>query len=459
MKLAVKLSLFVFISSMIGIILMSVSFYQVSKSFYKTQLQNDIEYRMKAHREVIEEDMSEHTLHHVVLMEKRGPNTSFIIFDSGFQFLESNYPIPTEQLALYKEWLEKNSKAERTEFVETIAHHLPHIWSLTPLEEDGRVVGYLFIDQDTGEFELAKTKLLAISVIMGVFTLLLSAVITVYLSKKLTSPLIKVRNSTRKIAKGEFDVDLSPRGNDEIADLMNHISSMAEQLKEYRDSRQQFLSNVSHDLRTPLTYIKAYAALLKEEKSSTEKDIKEHSTIIHSEAIRMERLVNDLFQLMKLDEGNFTIVKQEIDFSSLVANTLQKVKVNAEEKKVELIFIATDKIIANVDGERMEQVILNLVTNSLRSTKPGGNIEAILKQNSTKVILQIKDSGQGIPEEDLPFIWDRFYRVDKSRSSKTGGSGLGLSIIRQLIELHNGEISVKSRLGEGTVFTITLNKD
>lgn len=241
MKLSTRLSLFVLVCSVIGIIVMSTSFYQLSKSFYKNQLQKEIEYRLAAHGEIVEDDMTAHTLHHVVLMEKRDPETFFIIMDQEFNLLEQNYPVSEQQLQSYRKWIQEKSNLGETEFIETMARHIPHIWSFVPLTKDEDVLGYLFIDQDTGDFNQAQTKLLYISIIMALLTLLLSGLITIYLSKRLTAPLIEVRNSTRKIAKGDFDFSLVPKGNDEITDLIKDISNMASQLKDYRDSRQQFL--------------------------------------------------------------------------------------------------------------------------------------------------------------------------------------------------------------------------
>lgn len=458
MKLSTRLSLFVLVCSVIGIIVMSTSFYQLSKSFYKNQLQKEIEYRLAAHGEIVEDDMTAHTLHHVVLMEKRDPETFFIIMDQEFNVLEQNYPVSEQQLQSYRKWIQEKSNLGETEFIETMARHIPHIWSFVPLTKDEDVLGYLFIDQDTGDFNQAQTKLLYISIIMALLTLLLSGLITIYLSKRLTAPLIEVRNSTRKIAKGDFDFSLVPKGNDEITDLIKDISNMASQLKDYRDSRQQFLSNVSHDLRTPLTYLKGYAAILKDKPHSS-KDVMEYSKTIYSEAIRMERLVNDLFQLMKLDEGKFKIEMRETDIVALLSHLLQKVKLRAKEKNIDIRFSSnTNPIVAMVDSERMEQAILNLVTNAIHYTEPGGCIEISVEKQPHQLILQVKDNGQGIPEQDLPYIWERFYRVDKARSSVSGGSGLGLTITKQLIELQGGVIMVNSIFGKGTCFIIKFDK-
>ncbi|MDT8861596.1 HAMP domain-containing histidine kinase [Alkalihalobacillus sp. MEB130] len=437
---------------------MSISFYQVSKQFYKNQLQQDIEYRLQAHKEVLEDDFSEHTLHHVVLMERRGQESSFIIFDSQFGVIDHSYPIDSERLIFYREWISHLGMTSKTEFVEIMANHIPHVWSAVPIMQNQAVLGYLFIDQDTGEFEQSKLNLLLISLIMTLFSLLLSGSITIYLSKRWTAPLVEVRHSTRAIAKGNFDIVLTANGKDEIADLKKDISSMAEQLKKYRDTRQQFLSNVSHDLRTPLTYIKAYAAILKEK--STESDVQEQSTVIHQEAVRMERLVNDIFQLVRLDEGKFAIVKEKEDLVELGMRTVQKAKVAASQKEINLHFsYDPSEIIANVDPIRMEQVILNLLSNAIRHTRTGGEIKLIIERKDARISITVQDNGEGIPEKDLKHIWERFYRVDQSRSTKHGGSGLGLAITKQLVVLHGGNIHVSSVRNEGTVFTIYLPMD
>ncbi|KHF39999.1 sensor histidine kinase [Halalkalibacter okhensis] len=456
MKLTTKLMILVFVSSFIGIVSMSAAFYHVSKTFYKNQLQQDIEYRLQAHKEVIEEDFTNHTLHHVVLMERRGRESSFIVFDGNFGVIDHSYPIDSEKMIFYRDWVSQLGRESKTEYVETVAHHIPHVWAAVPLEQHNVVVGYLFIDQDTGEFEQAKAQLLFISISMTVFSLFLSGMIILYLSKRWTTPLVKIRNTTKKIAKGNFDVQLNAKGNDEIADLMKDISLMAKQLMKYRDTRQQFLSNVSHDLRTPLTYIKAYASILKD-KSDLGDDISDHSRVIYQEAVRMDRLVNDIFQLVKLDEGQFTIEKEDCNLVEIGYKVIQKVKVEATKKNISVDFSSTsDEIKAFIDPGRMEQVILNLLENAIRHTAEKGQIKLQMNHEKTKISITVQDNGEGIPAKDLDYVWERFYRVDQSRSTKHGGSGLGLAITKQLIELHGGEIQVKSTYGVGTTFTILL---
>ena len=458
MKLSTKLALLVFVSLSLIIIAMGTSFYFLSKSFYKEQLQLDIEHRLSAHREVIEAHTVLETFEHVIKMEKRREENAFIIFDNNLNVLYFTQIASDDILERYQQWLSDMAFHfdGGSEFMETVVHHIPHIWSFQPLKIDGRVVGYLFLDQDTGNFEQARVKLLAITIVMGIITLVFTGVLTILFTRKITIPLIGARNLTKEIAQGNFDIQLENKGNDEIADLNKHISSMAKQLKEYRDTRQQFLTNISHDLRTPLTYMKAYAAILKEQQLKNE-IVKEQATIIYQEANRMEGMVNDLFQLMKLKEGTIQLHTEQLDLVDFIQDIGKKVTLAAAEKEIELIVTATHpQIIVTIDPDQFERAVLNLLNNSIRHTPHSGTIEIRLHQQENKTIIEIEDNGEGIPSEDLDHIWDRFYRVDKSRSTKQGGSGLGLTITKQIIEYHGGKISLESTVNKGTKFTIEL---
>ncbi|GAE35552.1 MAG: HAMP domain-containing histidine kinase [Bacillaceae bacterium] len=459
MKLSTKVSLLVLLSVVLIIVMMGFSFYTLSKSFYKNQLQGEIEHRLDAHREVVELHTVPETLEHVMIMEKRNPENTFIIFDANFNVKNSTQQVSKEMIDRYQSWIVSLSERsnEKTEFVNTMTEHIPHIWSYEPFKINGELAGYLFIDQDTGSFEEARLTLLGITISMGLITLLFSGMFTIFLSKKITLPITNARDLTKQIAKGNFDVQLSSKGNDEIDDLLRHISTMAIQLKEYRDTRQQFLTNVSHDIRTPLTYIKGYAALLKDQKVEADL-VHDQATIIHQEAVRMESLVKNLFQLMKLEEGKIQLNIQEIDLVDFIQEVKKKVTLATDDKKIDILFsYAHPTLLANIDPDQFERVLLNLLNNSIRHTNLNGKIQVRLEERYKEIIIEIEDNGEGIPAKDLPYIWDRFYRVDKSRSTKYGGSGLGLAITKQIIEQHGGTIQIKSTVNVGTVFTIRLN--
>ncbi len=161
------------------------------------------------------------------------------------------------------------------------------------------------------------------------------------------------------------------------------------------------------------------------DKNDVSADIGDHSKVIYQEAVRMERLVNDIFQLMKLDEGKFTIEKENCNLIEIGKKTIQKVKVAASAKELHLDFLyEPNEIMATIDPERMEQIILNLLNNAIRHTPPNGKITLKMEQNESEISITVQDNGEGIPSKDLNYIWERFYRVDQSRSTKHGAAVL-----------------------------------
>ncbi|PYZ98984.1 sensor histidine kinase [Alteribacter lacisalsi] len=460
MKLSTKLSLFILAATTSVILIMGVSYYFISKNFYQSQLEVEVVDRLQAHREAIEAEPVQATYDHVLLMEQRNSENSFLIFNEDLSIEAGSDSISDEDLAVYQSWLTAGESFSHgaTGFVETVEHHIPHIWAFEPIVTDGNITGYLFLDQDTGEFETIKQRLVMLIVIMSAAALILSGFMVLYYSNKITSPLVKLRQTTREIATGNFNVEFSRRERDELSFLIEDISEMANQLKEYRDTKQSFLSNVSHDLRTPLTYIKAYSALMKEKEEDQE--VREQSGIIYREAERMEKLVQDLFDLMKLEEGKEPLSCQITDLSSFLREVSGKVRLRAEEKNLTIeVNDHPGSIYVNIDPFQMERALLNLIENCIRHTWPGGSIIIETELLRNEVIVKISDTGEGIPGESLQSIWDRFYRVDKARNSERGGSGLGLPITKQIIEQHGGSIHVSSVVGTGTTFYIHLFRE
>ncbi|WMT39574.1 ATP-binding protein [Paenibacillus sp. D2_2] len=229
---------------------------------------------------------------------------------------------------------------------------------------------------------------------------------------------------------------------------------MAEELQNYRDTRQEFFANISHELRTPITYLEGYSKVIKDRLYSTEEERDQYLDVLHQEAKRLQHLVDDLFELSKMEEGKVSLSLEWIDLAEVIDNAVQKVQLKASDKGL-ILRASLNRSTAWVhgDGLRMEQVILNLLENSVRYTEQG-EISITLGQTESYVFVAVKDTGIGISEDELPYVFERFYRVEKSRSRQHGGTGLGLSIAKKLIELQGGEIFVSSKLGEGTTFEI-----
>ncbi|MDQ2087500.1 ATP-binding protein [Herbivorax sp. ANBcel31] len=223
------------------------------------------------------------------------------------------------------------------------------------------------------------------------------------------------------------------------------------------EMRREFVANVSHELRTPLTSIKSYSETLIEGALEDRETAKKFLGVINSEADRMTRLVKDLLQLSRLDNNQMKWNIKRFSLDELVRECMQKLEISANEKKQILECFTIGEIQdVKADKDRIEQVLLNILSNAIKYTPKEGNISVYVEKMYSSVYVKVKDSGIGIPKEDRVRIFERFYRTDKARSREMGGTGLGLAIAKEIIEAHNGEISVTSEIGKGTEVTIKL---
>ncbi|AUG59083.1 two-component system histidine kinase PnpS [Acetivibrio saccincola] len=223
------------------------------------------------------------------------------------------------------------------------------------------------------------------------------------------------------------------------------------------EMRREFVANVSHELRTPLTSIKSYSETLLEGALEDKETATKFLSVINSEADRMTRLVKDLLQLSRLDNNQMKWNITKFSLEKLVRDCIQKLEISANEKDQTIeCYKIGDVEDVEADRDRIEQVLINILSNAMKYTPKGGKISIYVGKMYSSVYVKVKDSGIGIPKEDLPRIFERFYRTDKARSREMGGTGLGLAIAKEIIEAHNGEISVTSDIGKGTEFTIKL---
>lgn len=236
------------------------------------------------------------------------------------------------------------------------------------------------------------------------------------------------------------------------------ISDITKQQK-LDNSRKAFVANVSHELRTPLTNIKSYAETMLESDIDPE-TAESFLQVINSEADRMTRLVRDLLVLSQLDHSNQVLKPEETDIAELVSETVGLMRIEAQNRSLTLTYVQgsnTEKIM--VDTDRIRQVVINILSNAIKFTPAHGTVTVLCGQQENHIYIKVSDTGIGIPEKDLPMLFERFYRVDKARSREMGGTGLGLAIAKEIIEAHNGSIDVESEYGKGTTITIRLPID
>ncbi|MCG3083494.1 HAMP domain-containing protein [Anoxybacillus sp. LAT_35] len=220
--------------------------------------------------------------------------------------------------------------------------------------------------------------------------------------------------------------------------------------------RKDFIANVSHELRTPIAMLQGYSEAIVDDIAATDEEKKELAKVIYDESLRMGRLVNDLLDLARMEAGHLTLHHEQVPLKPYIERIIHKFQALAKEKGVRLFVDMNDERIVSFDPDRIEQVLTNLIDNALRHTGEGGEVRVIVDGDEERVRISVQDSGSGIPEEDLPFVFERFYKADKARTRGRSGTGLGLAIAKNIVEAHKGTITVHSKLGEGTTFTFTL---
>lgn len=285
---------------------------------------------------------------------------------------------------------------------------------------------------------------------------LLAIGLAVILSQRLARPLVRMIAVTGDIARGRYEVRVPTKGQDEIARLGEAINELARHLQHLNATRREFLADVAHELRTPLTYLRGYAQVLYDGMAKTPEETRQYLKIIHDETQRVERLVQDLFALAQADAGALRLNLESVNLAELTERVTASFRPKAKEKGVTLAVRGEPALRAEVDPSRVEQALVNLLDNALRHTPAGGSVAVNLAAKGEGVEVAVQDTGPGIPQEDLPFIWDRLYRVDKSRSRERGGAGLGLAIVKHIADLHGGRVTAESRVGSGTTMRMAF---
>lgn len=320
----------------------------------------------------------------------------------------------------------------------------------------GDVIGSILVFSSVEDINGTLDNVRILLLISSIGALFMALGFTYIISKQMSDPLIRMEKATRKIAKGNLSTRVQVSSQDEIGSLASAINDLAFEIEKYRTTRQEFFANVSHELKTPVTYLAGYARVLKEGVYETKREHDQYVEIIENESNRINHLINDLFELSKIEEGRMSLNLEPIDMTEIMENVKQKVQLSAKKKGINIQYDYASNIgFINGDGERLEQIFMNLINNAIRYTEEGFVFVKIYKEFND-IIVSISDTGIGIPEAEISNIFDRFYRVEKSRSRDFGGTGLGLSIVKNLTELHSGTINVSSKEGEGTTVKLSF---
>ncbi len=286
--------------------------------------------------------------------------------------------------------------------------------------------------------------------------LLLVAAFTAVITRFLTKPIRELIKGAQEVAKGHFGVTVKVRSNDEISHLKQNFNKMSQRLADYHQSRKELFADISHEIRSPLARIQTDAEILID-RDMEKKDREQHLKAICEDVKGINQVIEDLSILTKIEYNQLKMTPEPGSVQQLLSQEISKFRLQLEDKNITLREIIPPAIpLVTMDAKRIGQVISNLLTNSLRYTPPGGNMEIGLEKNGSLVRIWVKDTGPGIPQEALTRIFNRFYRVDKSRSRISGGTGLGLAIAKHFVEAHGGTIQAESEMGKGTCISFTI---
>ena len=286
--------------------------------------------------------------------------------------------------------------------------------------------------------------------------LLLVAAFTAVITRFLTKPIRELIKGAQEVAKGHFGVQVKVRSNDEISQLKKNFNKMSQRLADYHQSRKELFADISHEIRSPLARIQSDAEILID-RDMEKKDREQHLKAICEDVNGINQVIEDLSMLTKIEFNQLQLSPKPASIQQLLTQEISKFRLQMEEKNITLKENIPPSIpLVTMDAKRIGQVVSNLLTNSLRYTPHGGNIEIGVEQNGALVRVWVKDTGPGIPQEALTRIFNRFYRVDKSRSRISGGTGLGLAIAKHFVEAHGGTIQAESEVGKGTCISFTI---
>jgi len=328
-----------------------------------------------------------------------------------------------------------------------------------PIDVDGEVAGYLIFDffEDRRAPD-APENLFVAALNRGIILAALAATVAAlllgaFLARTLARPIGELTAATQRIARGELGLQVPVRTHDELGKLASSFNSMSADLEKASRLRRQMTADIAHDLRTPLSVILGYTEALSDGKLQATPAI---AATLHQEALHLNHLIDDLRTLSLADAGELPLYRDWIAPEALLERAVAAYGMQAEQQGITLrTEIAAGLPAVNVDAQRMAQVLGNLVSNALRHTPAGGEVTLSAFQEDGAVLLSVHDTGDGIPPEDLPHIFERFYRGDQARQS-FGASGLGLSIAKSIVEAHGGSLTVASATGHGSTFTVRL---
>ncbi len=380
-----------------------------------------------------------------------------IVVGRRLQIIYDTYGIETGKTLVSEEAI-KALRGENSEYRDEekmlieLAEPIFDTYGSNPNESLGVIIISFSTRQSLGVAEALNQKLLACAIVTAIAILLTAY----YSSRRVTMPFVRINQSLQHVAEGYIDDRADIQGYSEIVKISDSLNEMLSRISLLENSRQEFVSNVSHELKTPITSIKVLADSLLTQPDAPAELYREFLSDINDEIDRENKIITDLLELVRLDRKTGDMHIAEVSINELLEIILKRLKPIARKRDIELIFESFRPVLAEVDEVKLSLALSNLIENAVKYNIESGWVKVSLNSDHKHFYIRIADSGIGIPEEALDRIFDRFYRVDKARARETGGTGLGLAITKSVILMHKGTIKVESIEGEGSTFLIRI---
>lgn len=333
-----------------------------------------------------------------------------------------------------------------------------------PLKKETRIIGSVVIFSPIDAMKQHVNSILGITLIGALIGIVLATILSIFVSRKMIRPLARMEETARQITEGEFGRQIQVTSEDEVGRLARSFNRMSTELEEKIEAiekldhlRQELLSDVSHELRTPLTVIQGFSEAVLDGLVKSKEQEKLYLSNIIDESERLRRLVDDLLDLKGMEAAKTFDEMEYVVLNKLAQITVERLRNMANSKEIKLTLSVPEQTITiwgNID--RLKQVLTNLLDNAIKHSEVGGAVHVELGMDYNCTFISVENSGHGIPREELENIWERFYKVDKSRSRRGTGTGLGLSIVKKIVEMHGGKVSAESEPSHGAVFTVYL---
>lgn len=337
----------------------------------------------------------------------------------------------------------------------------------TETDSDGEVYDIAISQSDEGH---ARIHLMTKDLFLSAFIILIFTALAIglWLYRSIATPLVKLKKATQNIKEGNLDFVLDVEGNDEFSQLCQDFEEMRRRLKESTEEKnliekenKELISNISHDLKTPITAVKGYVEGIMDGVADTPEKIDRYVRTIYNKTNEMDHLINELTFYSKIDTNRIPYTFSKLNVEDYFSDCAEEVGLELETKGIELVYAnyVENDVVVIADGEQIRRVIHNIIGNAIKyMDKKRGIIQIRVKDVGDFIQVEIEDNGKGIGAKDLPYIFDRFYRTDISRNSSKGGSGIGLSIVKKILEDHGGKVWATSREGIGTIMYFVLRK-